>query len=176
MEWESDSPSPQPYTPQTVQWLGAGVQGVWSNPWVRAAVDCGKTAGGSVREETVVGNDCGGKLGSRGNKEILLSHGGDGAITIASLSPHTSIGSWTSERLAHQMPDAPHGAALSAWQAYLQSRTPIRGAPLCAWYTEPHRRATGKEALKCLNRWSYRERPAKGAFWSPATGGSKKDW
>ena len=27
-------------------------------------------------------------------------------ITIASLSPHTSIGSWTTERLAHQMPDA----------------------------------------------------------------------
>ena len=30
-----------------------------------------------------------------------------GAITIASLSPHTSIGSWTIERLAHQAPDAP---------------------------------------------------------------------
>jgi len=28
-----------------------------------------------------------------------------GAITIASLSPHASIGSWTIERLAHQMPD-----------------------------------------------------------------------
>ena len=31
---------------------------------------------------------------------------GAGAITIASLTPHTSIGSWTIERLAHQMPDA----------------------------------------------------------------------
>ena len=38
---------PQPYIPQTgtlvpwkVQWLGAGVWGVWSDPRVRAAVDC----------------------------------------------------------------------------------------------------------------------------------------
>ena len=31
---------------------------------------------------------------------------GGGAITTASLSPHTSIGSWTTERVAHQRPDA----------------------------------------------------------------------
>ena len=31
---------------------------------------------------------------------------GGGAITIASLSPHSMIGSWTIERLAHQMPVA----------------------------------------------------------------------
>ena len=30
---------------------------------------------------------------------------GGGAITIASLSPQASMGSWTIERLAHQMPD-----------------------------------------------------------------------
>ena len=30
-----------------------------------------------------------------------------GAITIASLSSHASIGSRTIDRLAHQMPDAP---------------------------------------------------------------------
>ena len=29
---------------------------------------------GDVREETVVGNACGGKLGSHGSKAILLSH------------------------------------------------------------------------------------------------------
>ena len=34
------------------------------------------------------------------------SHFGGGAITIACLSPHSSISSWTIERLAHQMPDA----------------------------------------------------------------------
>ena len=34
------------------------------------------------------------------------SHVRDGVITIASLPPHASISSWTTERLAHQMPDA----------------------------------------------------------------------
>ena len=34
---------------------------MWSNPRVRAAVDCRKTDGGDVREETVVGKACGGK-------------------------------------------------------------------------------------------------------------------
>ena len=40
---------PQLYIPWTgtlvswkTQWLGAGVQGLWSNPRVRAAIDCGK--------------------------------------------------------------------------------------------------------------------------------------
>ena len=35
---------------------------------VRAAVDCGETDGGDVREEIVVGNTCGGKPGSHGSK------------------------------------------------------------------------------------------------------------
>ena len=55
---------PQPYIPQTgikVQRLGAGVWGVWSDPRARAAVDCGETDQRDVREETVVGNACGGK-------------------------------------------------------------------------------------------------------------------
>ena len=41
---------------------------------MRDADDCRQTDGGDVREETVVGNDCGGKLGSRGSKVTLLSH------------------------------------------------------------------------------------------------------
>ena len=44
---------------------------MWSNPRRRAAVDCGEW---DVREETVVGNACEGKLGSHGSKAILLSH------------------------------------------------------------------------------------------------------
>ena len=40
----------------------------------RAAVDCRETDQGNVREETVVGNACGGKPGSHGSKAILLSH------------------------------------------------------------------------------------------------------
>ena len=47
---------------------------MWSNPRVRAAVDCGEMDQGDVREETVVGKACGGKPGSRGSKAILLSH------------------------------------------------------------------------------------------------------
>ena len=71
----------QPYIPQTgmqvpwkAQWLGAGVWGLWSDPRERAAVDYGETDQGDVREETVVGNACGGKPGSHGSKALLLSH------------------------------------------------------------------------------------------------------
>ena len=47
---------------------------MWNNPRMRAAVDCRETDQGDVRDETVVGNACGGKLGSHGSKAILLSH------------------------------------------------------------------------------------------------------
>jgi len=48
---------------------------LWSNPRVRAAVDCREMDRGNVREEIVVGNTCGGgKPGSHGSKVILLSH------------------------------------------------------------------------------------------------------
>ena len=48
---------PQAYpgqVPWKAQWVGAGVYGLWSNPGVRAAVDCGETDGGDVREEIMV--------------------------------------------------------------------------------------------------------------------------
>ena len=45
---------------------------LWSR--ARAAVDCRETDRGDVREETVVGNACGGKPGSHGSKAVLLSH------------------------------------------------------------------------------------------------------
>ena len=60
--------------PWRVQWLGAGVWGLWSNPRVRAAVDCGERDQGDVREEIVLGNACGGKPSNQGSKAILLSH------------------------------------------------------------------------------------------------------
>ena len=41
---------------------------------MRTAVDCREMDRGDAREETVVGNACGGKLGSQGRKAILLSH------------------------------------------------------------------------------------------------------
>ena len=57
-----------------MQQLGAGVWGVWRDHRARAAVDCGETDWGEVREEIVVGNSCGGRPGSHGSKVILLSH------------------------------------------------------------------------------------------------------
>ena len=39
-----------------------------------AAVYCREMDLGGVRQEIVVGNACGGKLGSHGSKAILLSH------------------------------------------------------------------------------------------------------
>ena len=47
---------------------------MWSNPKARAAVDCREMDRGEVREETVVGNACGGKPGSHGSKAILLNY------------------------------------------------------------------------------------------------------
>ena len=41
---------------------------------MRAAVNCEEMDRGDVREETVVGNACEGKLGSYGSKAVLLSH------------------------------------------------------------------------------------------------------
>ena len=40
---------------------------------MRAAIDYREMDRGDVREEIVVGNACGGKLGSHGSKAILLS-------------------------------------------------------------------------------------------------------
>ena len=69
---------PHPYiswtgmlVPWKAQGLGAGVCGVWSDPRTRAAVDCGEMDPGEVREETVLGNACGGKPGSHLSKVIL---------------------------------------------------------------------------------------------------------
>ena len=60
--------------PWKVQQLGTGVWGSWSNLRARAAVDCGETDRGDVREEIVIGNAYGGKQGSHGSKVMLLSH------------------------------------------------------------------------------------------------------
>ena len=48
--------------------------GIVEQSQARAAVDCGEMDWGNVREETVVGNACGGKPGSHGSNVILLSH------------------------------------------------------------------------------------------------------
>ena len=53
---------------------GSWSLGIVEQSQARAAVDCGETDRGDMREETVVGNACGGKPGSHGSKAILLSH------------------------------------------------------------------------------------------------------
>ena len=66
---------------------------------MRAAVDCGEMDRGDVREVTVVGSDCGGKcLWWKARQpwkqgDTAESRVGGGAMTIASDSPHASIGS-----------------------------------------------------------------------------------
>ena len=137
---------PQSYIPQTgmqVPWkaqrLGAGVQGLWRNPWW--TVDQGKGCCWLPRDRWrgCEGGDCGGKCLWRKTRQpwkqgsTAESHIEGGAITIASLSSHASTGTWAIERLAHQMPDAlnykqdpSQGAPSSAWCDELKSRTPAR--------------------------------------------------
>ena len=47
---------------------------MWNNPRAKAAVDCGERNQEDMREETVVGNACGGKLVNLVSKVILLSY------------------------------------------------------------------------------------------------------
>ena len=75
------------------QWLGAGAEGLWNNLRVKAADDCRETDGGDVREEIVVGNVWRKPRQPWKQGDTAESSIGDEPITIASLSPHTSIGS-----------------------------------------------------------------------------------
>ena len=68
---------------------------------MRAAVDCGETDGGDLREGIVVGNACGGKPGSQGSKVILLSDAKGMEPSPYPLSPQASISNQTIEKLAH---------------------------------------------------------------------------
>ena len=60
---------------------------------MRAAVECRQTDRGDVREETVLGNAFGGKLGSHESKAILLSHVQGWSHHHSLSPPHTSVGS-----------------------------------------------------------------------------------
>ena len=89
----------QPCVPQTGMQVPGRCSG-WelefrdcSNPRARTAVDCGERDPGDVREETVVGNSCGGKSGSHGSRAVTPESATrkSGAVTIASLPPHPSI-------------------------------------------------------------------------------------
>ena len=109
-----------------------GIEGMWG--------DCG---GNCLRRKA-------GQPWKQG--DTAESHIAGRAITIAFLTTHASISSWTRERRPS-----------NTWHADLQSRAPASGAPLCAWRSEQQRKTPGKRRL------------AEEAFWPPATRGSIKD-
>ena len=147
MEWESGSPCHSHTNPRQGHgspgrcrsWeLERG--GLWSSPQERAAVDCGETDWGGVREVTVVGNPCGGKLGRHGSKAIrwLTRRGWSHHHRL--FSPHASTGSWTMERLAHQTlmllnyRVGPHpGWPFECLTCPTTEKDPRQGSPLSAW-------------------------------------------
>ena len=72
----------------------AGVQGLQSNPRARAAIDCGKTDRGDVREKTVVGGCLWRKARQPWKQaDTAESRIVGGAMTITSLPQQASIGS-----------------------------------------------------------------------------------
>ena len=89
---------------------------------------------------------------------------GGEAVTLASLSPHASTGSWTIERLACQTPEALN------YRVGPHPEGPFKC--LMCWTTEGPQ---AREPSMCMQGQSYGERLAKEAFWSPATRGSNKD-
>ena len=169
MEWESDSPCcNHTYRGQEHWSTGAGS---WSLGIVEQSQSKGCCWLPRDRLRGWEGGDRGGKClwrkarqpWKQGNPAELCVVGG--IITIASPSPHASIGSWTMKKLAHQVADA------------LNYRIgPQLGGPLYVPDMLNNREGSqARKPSKCLNRQSYRERLAKEAYWVPATRGLKKD-
>ena len=147
MECESDSPC---CSPRHTQDRDAGpLQVAAAGSWSLGIMEQSQSKGCCWLQRdglrTCEGGDCGRKCLWRKawqpwkQDSTAESHIGGGTITIASVFPHSSISNWTIDRLAHQTPDP--------WRTDLQTRTPARGAPLCAWCPEQQRRAPGKGAL-----------------------------
>jgi len=144
MEWESESLL-QPYIPQTGtlvprtgQWLRAGVKGLWSNPrrglllTVERRIEgmWGRRLWWEMEESQAA-------MEASDTAEPCI---GGGTITIPSLPPHACIGSWTTERLAHQMPDTLNyragpnpGYPFKCLLLQSTEKDPRQGSPLSAW-------------------------------------------
>ena len=191
MEWESGSPCNSHTYPDR----DAGpLEGAAAGSWSLGIVEQSQGEGSCWLQRDALrgceGGDCGGKyLWRKAGKpwkqgNTANSHVGGGAITIASLAPHTSMAAeqqrgwpikclmhWTTEK------DPTQGAPLGAWCTSLQSRTPagVGGGPsMCLTCQTIEKDPRQGNPLKGLNGQSYRQRLAKEAFWSPATRGSKK--
>ena len=149
--------------PWKAQQPGAGIQGLWSNPRARAAVDCRET---DVREETVVGNACGGKPGSHGSKVILLSHTWGWSHHHSPL-PQASTSSWTIQRLIHQTP-----AALN-YRVGPHSGFPFKGLMHRSTEQDP---SQGGLSM-CLKHQTIEMNPSQGSPLSTWAGrATEKDW
>ena len=77
--WQPQWDENQTVLATAIHTLDGAVAGSWNlgiveQSEVKAAVDCRETDQGDVREETVVGNACGGKPVSHGSQAIVLSH------------------------------------------------------------------------------------------------------
>ena len=133
---------------------------------------CGLQRDGSSGCE---GGDCGGKcLWRKARKPHKQSDTAEscisgGAITIASLSPHSSIGSWTIERVTHQAHDAPNygvgphpGGPFKFLMCLSTEQNPRQGGFIYvpdAWNNREGPQA--REPSKCVNRQSCRGKLAK---------------
>ena len=105
------------------------------------------------------GGDCGGKCLWRkarqpGKQGDTAESGWGGAMTIDSLSPYASIGSWTIDRLAHQRPEALN------YRVGPQSGVPFYVPDML----NNRERPQAREPSKCLKQQSYGERLAKEVF------------
>ena len=162
MEWELDSPCrSHTYPGQGHRFLESAAAGSWSRGIVKQSQGEGcywLWRDGPRGHER---GDCGGKRLWRKAGQPWKQ----GNTAHHSFSPHTSIGNWTIERLAHPAPEAgnyrvgPH----PEWPLYVPDALNNREGP------------QAREPSKCLNRQSYGERLTKEALWLPATRGSKKD-
>ena len=170
MEWESDSPCRS----HTYPGQGRKSPGRYRG-WELRIRDCGPIPGRGLlltverRIEGMWGRKLWGEMPVEESQAAMearwycrVTH--RGWSQHHSLSPRTSISSWTTESwpikclaLNHRVGTQPRG-------------------PLYVPYTPNNREGPqGREPSKCLNGQSYGERLAKEAFWSPATRGSKKD-
>ena len=118
----------QPQVPQTGTRVSQKAQRLWGSPRERSAVDCGELARGDTREETVVGNACGGK-------PVPLSHE-QGWRHPRSLSLHTPAlaaeqRGWPIKRpRPQQQRRTPNGGALLVPYAQTTRGGPQSAGPL----------------------------------------------
>ena len=205
MEWESDSPCRHTYHGQEHWSHGRGSSWELGLRNYEAIPGWGLLLTAERRIEGMSGRRSWWKMLMEENQAAMEARRhcwvmlGSSAITIASLPPHASSGSWAIERPVHQMPETlnyragpSQGASFSDWCTKLQSRTSPRvplyvpDAPI--FRAGPQSRGPlyvpdkpnnregpqAKEPSRYLNGKSYWERLAKEALWSPGTRGSKK--